>query len=360
MAISKLIKEYVYDKTTGSASKAVVSESISSQLPGRTDGPADVYRHLLLSAELTRKYGTTYAEKLLGFHETTDIFSAGPSNSGLDKYINAIGVKLGEYVSSAGGTWQDIVYHARKIMESGFGTTNAQQIGQDWQTSTFGGFQILKAPAETAYTLPNGVTLSSLAVSPVASWSVNPVGANGQQIGNQDANWSSPSNNWTHRFNYNGADFALTYGPQPGPAPIVSAPNGVNQVAPTLSVSPSDAANVLGHKFGELPSDLAEILEKLTAGQINAQVDFIDASSNNRYTNPSDNNPDKIVISSDQNGAAVATVTSGFLPAHHQSSAYRSADRYRVSAQRRPHRHDDRSRKPALGPRDRELHGQRQ
>ena len=40
MAISKLIKEYVYDKTTGSASKAVVSESILSQLPGgRMDPP---------------------------------------------------------------------------------------------------------------------------------------------------------------------------------------------------------------------------------------------------------------------------------------------------------------------------------
>ncbi|HHW4681064.1 MAG TPA: hypothetical protein ACQGQX_06185, partial [Xylella taiwanensis] len=46
-----------------------INESINSRLPGREDGPADAYRHLLLSAELTRILGEPYARAALDFHE---------------------------------------------------------------------------------------------------------------------------------------------------------------------------------------------------------------------------------------------------------------------------------------------------
>ena len=40
-------------------------------MPGRYDGPADAYRHGLLAAELTRKYGRHEARKILNAHEWT-------------------------------------------------------------------------------------------------------------------------------------------------------------------------------------------------------------------------------------------------------------------------------------------------
>jgi hypothetical protein len=39
------------------AIKAAGDEAVESQLPGRENGPADVYRHLLWGAELTRRFG---------------------------------------------------------------------------------------------------------------------------------------------------------------------------------------------------------------------------------------------------------------------------------------------------------------
>ncbi len=38
-------------------SDVATSESVSSQLPGRENGPADAYRHLVWAAEMTRRFG---------------------------------------------------------------------------------------------------------------------------------------------------------------------------------------------------------------------------------------------------------------------------------------------------------------
>jgi hypothetical protein len=122
--------DWLYTYLTGSANRAVIAESVASQLPGRTNGPADVYRHILISAELTRKYGEVYANALLAGHEFTDVFSENPSNSGLDSYINAIGVQLGAYIRSTNGTWADVVSHTRAMMQASFGSTDYLQIAQ--------------------------------------------------------------------------------------------------------------------------------------------------------------------------------------------------------------------------------------
>jgi len=52
--------------TSGVATQAI-KESVHSQLPGRNNGPADAYRHLLLSAELTRQFGETYCPRCAQF-----------------------------------------------------------------------------------------------------------------------------------------------------------------------------------------------------------------------------------------------------------------------------------------------------
>jgi hypothetical protein len=43
----------------------VINEAAYSYLPGRDNGPADAYRHVLLSAELTRQYGELIARIIL-------------------------------------------------------------------------------------------------------------------------------------------------------------------------------------------------------------------------------------------------------------------------------------------------------
>jgi hypothetical protein len=56
-----LTKDYwnnaAYSFGTDKVSNGAIFESIQSQLPGRSNGPADAYRHLLLAAEMTRKMG---------------------------------------------------------------------------------------------------------------------------------------------------------------------------------------------------------------------------------------------------------------------------------------------------------------
>lgn len=51
------VKMSVYDVATGGVATKSTKESVNSQMPGRENGPADAYRRILLSAELTRRYG---------------------------------------------------------------------------------------------------------------------------------------------------------------------------------------------------------------------------------------------------------------------------------------------------------------
>jgi len=51
------INRTLYALATLRAAEGAIKESLASQLPGRTDGPADAYRHILLAAELTRRFG---------------------------------------------------------------------------------------------------------------------------------------------------------------------------------------------------------------------------------------------------------------------------------------------------------------
>lgn len=63
--------EVAYAIATLGVTNAAIRESARSGLPGRENGPADAYRHILLSAELTRRFGEGYARQLLDTHEWT-------------------------------------------------------------------------------------------------------------------------------------------------------------------------------------------------------------------------------------------------------------------------------------------------
>lgn len=106
--------------------RRVIGEATASQLPGRRNGgAADAYRHILLSAELTRDYGFATAFDVLDHHERDK--TAGADN-GLDMWNNAIGMKIGQYVRDKGGTWEDVVRLSRSVMVGSFSAGNFNEV----------------------------------------------------------------------------------------------------------------------------------------------------------------------------------------------------------------------------------------
>jgi hypothetical protein len=102
--LANSIEQTFYSFVTGGVSDAAIGISIASQLPGRgLGGPADALRHLVLSAELTRRFGDADAIGVLDAHEAQD-FNADLADSAQDKYVNSIGVAIGTFVAQQGGT----------------------------------------------------------------------------------------------------------------------------------------------------------------------------------------------------------------------------------------------------------------
>jgi hypothetical protein len=48
----------------GNIPRMAISEAGSANLPGKDGGPYDAYRHILWTAEMTRRYGETTARAL--------------------------------------------------------------------------------------------------------------------------------------------------------------------------------------------------------------------------------------------------------------------------------------------------------
>jgi len=104
----------------------VVAMTTASQLPGRIDGPADAYRHLLLSAELHRRFEPEYADFLLDGHELDDFFGSGAaSNTHMDVFNNDIGKSIGIYVKSINGTTQDLIDIIHSVLVNSLPNTPA-------------------------------------------------------------------------------------------------------------------------------------------------------------------------------------------------------------------------------------------
>lgn len=107
--------------TSGIASQAV-NESIYSYLPGREDGPADAYRHLLLSAELARTNTETFTRAVLAAHEFTGNAQDQTSDANkMDEHNNELGIQLGLRLKNRpdGGSWEMVIKGARELMTNG-------------------------------------------------------------------------------------------------------------------------------------------------------------------------------------------------------------------------------------------------
>lgn len=127
--------------TSGVATQAI-KESVHSQLPGRNNGPADAYRHLLLSAELTRQFGESYARAALDFHEW-DGNRAGQAadTNRMDEHNNELGIALGKRLAAQpSSSWHDVVAGARELIDAAPRQAGGVQwLGEDrWQMNPMG------------------------------------------------------------------------------------------------------------------------------------------------------------------------------------------------------------------------------
>ena len=147
----------VYDMATKGVSTQVSSTAVESQLPGRENGPADAYRHILLAAELVRRFGETYANKLLDGHEWTgNNGGQTPKEEAMDKHNNEIGKEIGKKLAlDPNSKYKDVVKEVQKKFDS----TDNNGSGARWL--------------------------------PEADWKKNPVGLDGKRIPNGDSrlNW---------------------------------------------------------------------------------------------------------------------------------------------------------------------------
>ena len=87
-----------------------IAESQASQLPGRENGPADAYRHMLWMAETARQYGPDVARALGILHELT---ANSREATRMDLNNNELGIVAGQNA----GSWDEIVARVRPLID---------------------------------------------------------------------------------------------------------------------------------------------------------------------------------------------------------------------------------------------------
>jgi hypothetical protein len=149
------LRDWISDQLSGVGSadyenyvgaNAAISEMVGSQLPGRERGPADAYRHLLWSAELTRRFGEQRAREILGLHEQAGDLKGNQTRDeeAMDLHNNEIGKSIGRFARN----WQDVASAARKVMSgSAPDGTGAWQANYD-TTSTLAPYGAVWLPEQ--------------------------------------------------------------------------------------------------------------------------------------------------------------------------------------------------------------------
>ena len=87
-------------------------EHVASQLPGRQDGPADAYRHILAAAEAVRQGYPESVVRAWGEWRERD---NPPNRAAMDKHNNDVGIGIGKNARS----WQEVLERAREAVSNG-------------------------------------------------------------------------------------------------------------------------------------------------------------------------------------------------------------------------------------------------
>ncbi|TAH34016.1 MAG: hypothetical protein EYC62_05795 [Alphaproteobacteria bacterium] len=156
MEIKDVIKEY--RREPGSVSDAALKAAINSQLPGRANGPADAYRHLIWAGELTRRYGENLAVLGVNLHETS-VYKKGSKEEEqhkIDNHNNKLGVEIGKKAK----TWEEVKEMAKEKISRSSGNGKSDDL-PIWMDSEH--------------------------------WSSNPRDENKQEIPTTELRWPDPS-----------------------------------------------------------------------------------------------------------------------------------------------------------------------
>ncbi len=113
--LDELYREFI-------AQRPATQEAVRSNLPGRENGPADAYRHLLWTGELTRRFGPLVAKAAGEWHEKRDLVPerfwwgsrAERKARAMDRNNNEIGIAIGRRAK----TWDDVVRAAREVIDA--------------------------------------------------------------------------------------------------------------------------------------------------------------------------------------------------------------------------------------------------
>lgn len=166
--------------------EAASAEAIASQLPGRENGLADAYRHIIWVAEMARRLPETVTSRIAGFHEILGSLSGSQSIDAedMDRHNNEIGMAVGKMVAKKGGNFRDVVIAAQQIIE-----------------------RSIEDDAGAFIKLPDGTRVKKATWLPPNKWGKNPkvpvTDATGKVTGereltNSESNWPGPG--WTKHF----------------------------------------------------------------------------------------------------------------------------------------------------------------
>jgi hypothetical protein len=220
------------DNISGGASTAAISEAIGSQLAGRTDGPADALRHILIAAELTRKYPETYVDFLLDGHELYQ----GGAGSAMDNVNNGIGKTIGNYVKTNGGTWQDVIRILQEIIEVNLSGYTPQNIDNFLSPQDGGNFVV----PMTALLDGGNLAVPGISLLETKDWLKNPI-VNGQPISSGEANWPDLNGDWKLNFVPETYDYQEHINYTPTPANPSTIDNSLLNSGNTLSSTSNNA-----------------------------------------------------------------------------------------------------------------------
>ena len=92
--------------------KYAENEAIHSQLPGRQDGPADAYRHILAAGEAVRQ---GYPEWIVRSWGSSREWGDPPARAAMDRHNNDLGIVLGGVATSQ----DDLLRKVRNAIDNG-------------------------------------------------------------------------------------------------------------------------------------------------------------------------------------------------------------------------------------------------
>jgi hypothetical protein len=87
-----------------------------SQLPGRENGPADAFRHMVWAAELTRRYGAATASDILDEHKKSGRHGEGWTQDAenMDRHNNTLGIRIGTTAKD----YDEVLMRVQRMIES--------------------------------------------------------------------------------------------------------------------------------------------------------------------------------------------------------------------------------------------------